>query len=159
MRRSCSTRVRGAAPESVSGQDRLGHRGAGAAGEPATDHIATLLDMAADPARVPGELSIRNLGGFGAQGEGKYMMNKYLRERGDANIRSNADLISKATFYQDPNFPDRKQMRENTERQVALDTAVRLQGRFAVQSIVLQCMQEQRLDALVAPTASSLRRS
>jgi Asp-tRNA(Asn)/Glu-tRNA(Gln) amidotransferase A subunit family amidase len=31
---------------------------------------------------------------------------------------------------------------------------VRLQGRFAVQSIVLQCMQEQRLDALVAPTAS-----
>ena len=83
------------------------------------------------------------------------MMNKYLRERGDANIRSNADLISKATFYQDPNFPDRKQMRENTERQVALDTGVRLQGRFAVQSIVLQCMQEQRLDALVAPTASS----
>ena len=122
--------------------------------EPATDFIATLVDMAADPALVPGELSIRNLGGLGAQGEGKYMMNKYLRERGDANIRSNADLVSKATFYQDPNFPDRKQMRENTERQVALDTAVRLQGRFAVQTIVLQCMQEQRLDALVAPTAS-----
>ncbi len=127
---------------------------AGAADEPATDFIATLVDMAADPALVPGELSIRNLGGLGAQGEGKYMMNKYLRERGDANIRSNADLVSKATFYQDPNFPDRKQMRENTERQVALDTAVRLQGRFAVQTIVLQCMQEQRLDALVAPTAS-----
>jgi Asp-tRNA(Asn)/Glu-tRNA(Gln) amidotransferase A subunit family amidase len=129
-------------------------KAAGAAGEPAADHIATLLDMAADPARVPGELSIRNLGGFGAQGEGKYMMNRYLRERGDANIRSNADLVSKATFYQDPNFPDRRQMRENTERQMALDTAVRLQGRFAVQTIVLQCMQEQRLDALVAPTAS-----
>jgi amidase len=125
-----------------------------AAGEPTADQIATLLDMAADPARVPQDLSIRNLGAFGAQGEGKYMMNKYLRERGDANIKSNADLISKATFYQDPNFPDRKQMRETTERQMALDTAVRLQGRFAVQSIVLQCMQEQKLDALVAPTAS-----
>ena len=125
-----------------------------AAGEPAADQIATLLEMAADPARVPQDLSIRNLGAFGAQGEGKYMMNKYLRERGDANIKSNADLISKATFYQDPNFPDRKQMRETTERQMALDTAVRLQGRFAVQSIVLQCMQEQKLDALVAPTAS-----
>jgi amidase len=125
-----------------------------AAGEPAADQIATLIEMAADPARVPQDLSIRNLGAFGAQGEGKYMMNKYLRERGDANIKSNADLINKATFYQDPNFPDRKQMRETTERQMALDTAVRLQGRFAVQSIVLQCMQEQKLDALVAPTAS-----
>ena len=139
-------RVRGPAPESVSGQRGRRSR--------PTDHIAALLDMAADPARVPEGLSIRNLGGFGAQGEGKYMINKYLRERGDANIRSNADLISKATFYQDPNFPDRKQMRENIERQVALDTAVRLQGRFALQSIVLQCMQEQKLDALVSPTAS-----
>ena len=126
----------------------------GAAGEPGADQIATLVDMAADPARVPGDLSIRNLGAFAAQGEGKYMINKYLRERGDANIRSNADLIAKATFYQDPNFPDRKQMRETTERQLTLDTSVRLQGRFAVQSIVLQCMQEQKLDALVAPTAS-----
>jgi Asp-tRNA(Asn)/Glu-tRNA(Gln) amidotransferase A subunit family amidase len=110
--------------------------------------------MAADPGRVPADLSIRTLGAFAAQGEGKYMMNQYLRERGDANIKTNADLISKATFYQDPNFPDRKQMRENTERQMTLDTSVRLQGRFAVQSIVLQCMQEQKLDALVAPTAS-----
>ena len=125
-----------------------------AAGEPSSDHIATLLDMAADASLVPADLSIRNLGGLGAQGEGKYMINKYLRERGDANIKSNADLIGKATFYQDPNFPDRRQMRENTERQLELDTAVRLQGRFAVQSIVLQCMEEQRLDALVAPTAS-----
>ena len=123
-------------------------------GEPAADQIATLLDMARDPSRVPADLSIRNLGAFAAQGEGKYMINKYLQERGDANIKTNADLISKATYYQDPNFPDRKQMRENTERQVTLDTAVRLQGRFAVQSIVLQCMQDQKLDALVAPTAS-----
>src|SRR5438552_3278204 len=64
------------------------------------------------PAPPPADLSIRNLGAFAAQGEGKYMMNKYLRERGDANIKDNADLISKATFYQDQNFPDRKQMRE-----------------------------------------------
>ena len=50
------------------------------------------------------------------------MINRYLRERGDANIKSNADLISKATFYQDPNFPDRKQARENAERATELDT-------------------------------------
>jgi amidase len=125
-----------------------------AGGKPANDHIGTLLELDADPTRVPEGLSLRSLGAFPAQGEGKYMMNKYLRERGDANIKSNTDLISKATFYQDPNFPDRKQQRENAERQVVLDTAVRLQNRFALQLIVLQCMQEQRLDALAAPTAS-----
>jgi Asp-tRNA(Asn)/Glu-tRNA(Gln) amidotransferase A subunit family amidase len=123
-------------------------------GKPAGDHIGTLLELDADPARVPEGLSLRSLGAFPAQGEGKYMMNKYLRERGDANIKTNADLISKATFYQDPNFPDRKQQREIAERQVVLDTAVRLQHRFALQLIVLQCMQEQRLDALAAPTSS-----
>src|ERR1700682_3993403 len=116
--------------------------------------IAMLLQMAADPARVPDGLSIRNFGVLPAQGEAKYMINRYLRERGDANIKTNANLISKATFYQDPNFPDRKQLRENIERQTALDTSTRLQSRFAMQTIVLQCMQEQRLDALVSPTAT-----
>jgi Asp-tRNA(Asn)/Glu-tRNA(Gln) amidotransferase A subunit family amidase len=82
------------------------------------------------------------------------MINSYLAGARRREHQTNADLISKATFYQDPLSRDRKQMRESTERQVALDTAVRLQGRFAVQSIVLQCMQDQKLDALVAPTAS-----
>jgi Asp-tRNA(Asn)/Glu-tRNA(Gln) amidotransferase A subunit family amidase len=126
-----------------------------AAGQPTGDHIAALLDLHADPKRVPGNLSLRNLGGgIGAQGEGKYMMNRYLRERGDANIKTNADLVTKATFYQDPNFPDRKQGRENAERATAVDTAARVHGRFALQTMLVQCMQEQRLDALVAPTAT-----
>jgi amidase len=116
--------------------------------------IAMLLQMAADPARVPDGLSIRNFGVFPAQGEARYMIDKYLHERGDANIKTNADLISKATFYQDPNFPDRKQQRENIERQMTLDTSTRVQSRFAMQTIVLQCMQEQGLDALVSPTAT-----
>src|SRR5262245_502376 len=109
-----------------------------ATGQPAEDHIATLLDMSAVPAKVPQGLTIRSLGAFPAEGEGKYMMDKYLRERGDANIKSNADLISKAKFYNDSNFPDRKQGRENAERATQLDTSVRLHHRFALQSIVLQ---------------------
>lgn len=118
--------------------------------------IATLLDLQQDPSRVPPTLSLRTLngGGIGAAGEGKYMINRYLRERGDANIKSNADLITKARFYQDPNFPDRKQAREQAERATVLDTATRLQGRFALQTILLQCMQEQRLDALVSPMST-----
>ncbi len=125
-----------------------------AAGQATSDHIAVLVDMHADPARVPAGLSLRSLAGSGAQGEGKYMINRYLRERGDANIKSNADLISKAKFYVDTNFPDRKQARELAERATVLDTAARLQSRFALQTMLMQCMQEQRLDALVAPTST-----
>ncbi|HEY1307786.1 MAG TPA: amidase [Vicinamibacterales bacterium] len=120
------------------------------------DQIGTLLDLQADPSRVPAALSLRtlNAGGFGPAGEGKYFINRYLRERGDANVKSNADLITKARFYQDPNFPDRKQAREQAERATTFDMGARLQGRFAVQTILLQCMQEQRLDALVSPMST-----
>jgi amidase len=123
---------------------------------PAGDQIATLLQLQQDPSRVPPQLSLRtlNAGGLGPAGEGKYMLNRYLRERGDANIKTNADLISKARFYRDPNFPDRKQGREQAERATVLDTSVRLQGRFAVQTMLLQCMQEQRLDALMSPMST-----
>jgi amidase len=122
----------------------------------AGDQIATLLQLQQDPSRVPPQLSLRtlNAGGFGPAGEGKYMLNRYLRERGDANIKTNADLIAKARFYQDPNFPDRKQAREQTERATTLDTSLRLQGRFAVQTMLLQCMQEQQLEALVSPMST-----
>ena len=44
-----------------------------AGGKPTNDHIGTLLDLDADPTRVPEGLSLRSLGAFPAQGEGKYM--------------------------------------------------------------------------------------
>jgi amidase len=125
-----------------------------AAGQPQSDHTATLLDMSADPTRVPQSLSLRSLNGQGVEGEGKYMMNKYLRERRDANIKSNADLIAKARFYADPNFPDRRQGRQAAERATMFDTSARLQTRYALQNVLLQCMQEQRLDALVSPMST-----
>lgn len=127
----------------------------GADGQPAGDHIETLVDMRQDPSRVPDDFTFRTLGaGFGAPGESHYMMDRYLRERGDPNVTSNADLVEKSTFYDDPNFPDRRAIRRRAEGASALDTRARLQHRFAVQTIVLQCMQEQQLDALLAPTAS-----
>ena len=127
----------------------------GAEGQPAA-RIDTLVDLHANPARVPDTLTLRTLqaGGIGSPGEDKYQMNVYLRERGDANIRSNADLISKARFYTDRNFPDRKAAREAAERATALDTSARLQGRYAVQTLLLQCMQQQNLDALVSPMST-----
>jgi amidase len=126
-----------------------------AAGQPEGDHLATLVEMRADPSRVPQALTLRSIGGgFGEPGEDKYMINRYLRERGDANIRTNADLISKATFYDDSNFPDRRAAREAAERATALDTSARMHTRFALQTLLVNCMEEQKLDALVAPMST-----
>jgi Asp-tRNA(Asn)/Glu-tRNA(Gln) amidotransferase A subunit family amidase len=125
-----------------------------AAGKAQSDQIATLLDLSADPPRVPQSLSLRSLNTPGVEGEGKYMMNRYLKDRGDANVRTSADLISKARFYEDPNFPDRIQARQAAERATVLDASARLQTRFALQNLLLQCMQEQRLDALVSPMST-----
>jgi amidase len=124
------------------------------AGQPQTDQTATLLDLHADPAHVPAGLSLRSLITPAVPGESQYMMNRYLRERGDGNIKTIADLIAKARFYEDPNFPDRKRILEAAEGAATFDTAARLQSRFALQNILLECMQEQRLDALVSPMST-----
>jgi Asp-tRNA(Asn)/Glu-tRNA(Gln) amidotransferase A subunit family amidase len=47
-----------------------------------------------------------------------------------------------------------KQARQAAERATVLDTSVRLQTRFAFQNLLLQCLQEQRLDALVSPMST-----
>jgi amidase len=122
-------------------------------GKPTTDHIATLVDMTVDPARVP-EVTLRDLGSAQAVGESKFQLNLYLRQRGDANIHSNTDLLNKSTFYDDVHFTDRKQQRQAAEKPVELNMAERMQRRFAVQEMVLQCMAEQNLDALVYPTTN-----
>jgi Asp-tRNA(Asn)/Glu-tRNA(Gln) amidotransferase A subunit family amidase len=124
------------------------------ASQPQSDQTATLLDLHTDPSLVPPGLSLRSLNTPAVEGEGKYMMNRYLRQRGDANIKTNADLIAKAQFYTDPNFPNRKQILQGAERATALNTSARLQSRFALQNLLLQCMQEQKLDALVSPMST-----
>ncbi|MFI4982377.1 MAG: amidase family protein, partial [Nevskiales bacterium] len=70
-------------------------------GKPTTDHIPKLVDMAADPSLVPDSVNLRTLGTAQAVGENKYTLDLYLRERGDANIKSNTDLVNKANYYDD----------------------------------------------------------
>jgi len=123
-------------------------------GKPASDHVATLVDMTLDPTLVPDKVTLRDFGQAQAVGEGKFMMNLYLRERGDAEIKSNTDLINKATFYNDPHFPDRKKARETADEAMELDLSDRMLRRFAVQQIMLQCMEEQHLDAITYPTTN-----
>jgi Asp-tRNA(Asn)/Glu-tRNA(Gln) amidotransferase A subunit family amidase len=81
-------------------------------------------------------------------------MNRYLAERGDTAIGSNADLVAKSSFHDDPRFPDRKLARERQEQQRELDMSERMARRFAVQQLVLQCMSLMDLDALVYPTSN-----
>src|SRR5207247_9720930 len=60
------------------------------------DQIPALVDLDGNPNRVPEALSLRTLsaGGIGPSGEGKFEINRYLRERGASNSRSNADLTA-----------------------------------------------------------------
>lgn len=121
-------------------------------GKPVGDHLGTLINMSLDPSLVPEGLTIRTLGQAQAVGESRYMLERYLRQRGDANIRTIGDLVSKARFFDDPSFGDRKSSLEQRLKEMVLDTAVRMQRRFAVQTIVMQCMAEMKLDAVVYPT-------
>ena len=150
--------IAGSAPELLSAAFARQYRQlfpVDAAGQPQGDQIATFVELRADASGVPTALTLRNIGGgFGEPGEDKYMINRYLRERGDANIKTNADLIAKATFYTDPNFPNRRAAREQAERATTLDTSARMHTRFALQTLLMHCMQEQRLDALVAPMST-----
>jgi len=125
-----------------------------AKGVPVGDHIAKLMELAADPSKVPDDYSLRELGQAQAVGQSKYSINYYLMERGDTVVKSNAELISKARFHQDPQFPDRKETRETQEKEKEYDMSKRMLLRFAVQTAILQCMQEQKLDALIYPTSN-----
>lgn len=123
-------------------------------GKPTSDHTAKLIDMAMDPSQVPQELTLREFGSATGDGQSKYFIDLYLRQRGDAKIKTNADLITHARFHEDPTFPDRRKGREIVEKATELNMGERLLLRFSVQQVILQCMAEQRLDALVYPTSN-----
>jgi amidase len=131
---------------------------AGPDGKPATDRIEQLVDMFFDPSRVPSGSTIRNIAGASNPGLTKYMLTRYLRERGDANIRSLRDLIDKSKFYRDirpeAGFVDRKAALEEIDASSTLDLANLLQDRFAYQQVVLQCMAQDNLDAMVSPAGN-----
>jgi Asp-tRNA(Asn)/Glu-tRNA(Gln) amidotransferase A subunit family amidase len=127
-------------------------------GKPTADHIETFVDLWFNPDRVPDSLSIRGLGPVSTDGQNKYMLNRYLRERGDANIKTVEDLSNKSTFYTDirpdTGYNDRKKALLETAAEQTLDMANFFADRYAYQTIVLQCMAQQNLDAFVSPSGS-----
>ena len=129
-----------------------------AAGKPTSDHIPLLVAMSADPTLFPDGPTIRDLGPERTIGEGRYVLDVYLKARGDTNIKSTEDLISKANFYtdvrEDSGFNDKKKGLEKKLADKTLDIGSRLQMRFALQQMVMQCMAEQKLDAVTYPTGN-----
>jgi Asp-tRNA(Asn)/Glu-tRNA(Gln) amidotransferase A subunit family amidase len=126
-----------------------------AAGAPATDHILSLVDMFFDTTLVPhaanGSPSLRQMGNSpGDTGGGRYNFEVYIRERGDTNLTSLAELVVKQNYWVDPVIPPRNIASNNT----TLATGSALQVRFALQTTLLQCFGEMGLDAIVYPTGS-----
>ncbi|HEV2200059.1 MAG TPA: amidase family protein [Bryobacteraceae bacterium] len=127
-------------------------------GKPASDRISVLVDMFFDPSLVPAGSTIRNIAPATNPGLSKYMLNRYLRERGDSKIKSLGDLIEQSNFYKDirpdAGFVDRKAALEELNSNLMLDTADVFRDRLAYQQVVLQCMAQENLDALVSPAGN-----
>src|SRR5262245_52475471 len=96
-------------------------------GKPSTDRIARLVDMFYDPSLVPAGSSVRTVGRASNDGLTKYMLSRYLKERGDANIKTIRDLIDKSKYYRDvrpdAGFVDRKAALEQMNSSMTLDLA------------------------------------
>jgi Asp-tRNA(Asn)/Glu-tRNA(Gln) amidotransferase A subunit family amidase len=114
--------------------------------------------MSYDSALFPDGPTIRGLGSDRTVGEGRYVLDMYLKDRGDANIKSTEDLINKSTFYTDvrnsSGFNDKKKGLQTKFDDKTLDMSNYIQTRFALQQIGLQCMAEQKLDAVTYPTGN-----
>jgi amidase len=129
-----------------------------ASGKPTADHMPLLVSMSMDTALFPAGPTIRGLTEERTVGEGRFVLDLYLQERGDQNIRSTADLLAKSNFYGDvregSGFSDKKKGLETKQVDRTLDIGNRLQNRFALQQVALQCMGKLNLDALTYPTSN-----
>jgi Asp-tRNA(Asn)/Glu-tRNA(Gln) amidotransferase A subunit family amidase len=128
-----------------------------ASGKPSADHIPSLVDMFLNPSLTPSGLNLRSFGTALSVGESKYSLELYLRERGDAKIKTLKDLIDNSKAYTDTSPDGGARLTagsENTNSAMTLDNSNRWLMRFSVQQIVLQGMEELRLDAMVCPTGN-----
>jgi amidase len=139
--------------------------------------VSTGVDITGEAARMPPELSLRILSEREPvnSGEVQYVLNRYLRERGDKTVKSIKDLIDNSTFYghaaiagvTEPPKSRLEGLLTRTERftkkgdgsPFARRTPIaNLDGngwhtsRTTLQALVNKVMADHKLDALVYPT-------
>ena len=139
--------------------------------------VGTSIDITGEAARMPPELSLRILAERepANSGEVLYLLDRYLRERGDKTIKSVKDLIDHSTFYghaaiagvTEPPKSRLEGLLTRTERftkksdgsPYARRTPIaNLDGngwhvaRTTLQVLVNKVMADHKLDALVYPT-------
>jgi amidase len=135
------------------------------------------VELSGNAGQLPPELSIRLLAEREPQvsGEVLYALDRYLRDRGDANIKSVRDLLGQSTFFDHApidgvTLPPRTRLEGLLEQTVTLtrksDNAPMVQKfpvttiditawhavRTTLQMLVNKVMADNRLDALVYPT-------
>jgi len=143
----------------------------------ATPVVARSVDLAGKPTQLPPELTIRLLAEREppTSGELLFVMNRYLRERGDKNIRNVRDLIDRSTFFDhapidgvtlppkmrlEDMLTQTQRLRKKSDGTMLLRkmpvSDLDISGWHAVrttlQMLVNKVMADNRLDALVYPT-------
>ena len=139
--------------------------------------IQKLVEVAGDASRMPPGLNLRQVVEHmpPISGEGAYVLDRYLRERGDTNIRSVQDLIDKSVFYEHSRTDGltpapKRRLEEFLTRTVRfikksdgttivrktrishLDANAWQIQRITLQALVNKVMADHQLDALVYPT-------
>jgi Asp-tRNA(Asn)/Glu-tRNA(Gln) amidotransferase A subunit family amidase len=135
------------------------------------------VQISGKPEQLPPELTIRLLSEreAPATGEVLYVLDRYLRDRGDANIKSVRDLLAQSTFYNHAPI-DGVTLAPRTRLEGLLEQTVRITRRSdnmvmvqkypvtslditawhavrtTLQMLVNKVMADHRLDALVYPT-------
>jgi Asp-tRNA(Asn)/Glu-tRNA(Gln) amidotransferase A subunit family amidase len=112
---------------------------------PPPEQIDHLVSMFFDPSLVPDEVDVFDLFSAGGGSETKYALNRYLKERGDANIQSVQDLIENSNTFRPTQLP-------NIQNATTLDNDERLLRIRTLQQLVLIVMAENNLDAIIYPT-------
>ncbi len=148
---------------------------------PGTDLVAASVAIAGKSAKLPPDLTLRLIAEREppTQGEGLFALNRYLRERGDKNIGSVADLIAKSIFFRVPPIDgvaapgnvrlqalvsrtDRLQRKSDDKGMIrkipitTLDITGWHADRAVQQMLINKVMADNRLDALVYPTKTVL---
>ena len=132
-------------------------------GKPTTDHLATLVEMTANPSLVPDGPNVRDVGSVAAIGDSAYWRELYLHDRHDAAIKNAREANAASKPITDPVFiasspnistqtPYGMARPSGVPEPRELDMADRMLQRFAFQQVVMSCMADLNLDALTYPT-------